>query len=259
MRKKKLNIIFSKLSIKTHISLHPQRKTQLVLDIVRSEIRVLIFNIVTKQIYLLIFSCKVDSKTKLDLIFRFLLLSSHNIIRNKLHILFPINSNYTKFQRDWGLSLLDSEDYSSLKYLIILSNSVWNASSFYHSFRLLIEHLVIKISNILIYELILTKKVPNSILEFYTIDIFLCLIYSDLLYIYLLWRNSFKSVLYSDEQSSLPKYFFSFIRKEITIKYVMLNNILYGNKFMVHELLVVRPLKLVDYLIFLLLQVFIKK
>lgn len=175
--RKNLHLIFAKISIKCHLKLSNITKTPMALDLLREEIKCVILNTVLKELrtfmVTLVQSYNLPlSKEKLDIALLLLLYGSRQKVASKLRLpefkYFKLNSYKSK----WLTKKIEIEEYP---LLICLSKEILKQDGNFQTnlLNILIENLIIKISDIVAYELVLNASTSKKLAKLYCTDPFL--------------------------------------------------------------------------------------
>lgn len=258
MKREKSNLIFYKLYIKSYLSKQELPKELFLLELIRDEIKIIVFNNVIRQFYLI--SRRLENfgagnfqlDEIIDLIFKVVFISSRNRIVKKLNFSYSKCTPYVKLKQNWIINLLESEDYEILR--IILDNLLVlkDTEISYVYLRLLIEHLVIKISNLVIYDLFLVKKLPSSIIYSCSTDCLTFLAYTNKLYSYIRIRLYFNSFIVMDKIKAFFNDFFTITRNGVTLKTIVIDNLYLNVDITFAKVIIIRSLRLFyKFLLFL--------
>jgi hypothetical protein len=199
--KTKLNILYYKIFLKFYSNMKNKTSESMSVDLLREEIKVITAIIIFAELKLILsnsyyYSKKINANLLVDTIIKFLVVSS------KRKILFRLGLNkYTSIEssNQWIIKKIQIEEYSSILNLLNLihtlesnpNNSLSLASS-------LVENLVIKLSNFMVYEIFSNKNISQVILlKWYTIDYLLFSYNVTNLKTYLYWK-SYIEITYSN-------------------------------------------------------------
>jgi hypothetical protein len=203
INKKELTTVFSKLHVKCLIGRKKSTNELVLIELLREEIGILILNSVMERLLFLFqyISIKFDIEENIDSLFRFVLLSSKNKILTKLKLFKLQNCRYRKnVMQECLLSVFEPDDYET--FLMLVNSVKCNDKQVYSNeifLRILLEHLVVKISSALVYDIFLSRKISTKALEIYSIDSLLLLSYSNKMYPYLKCNSYLKSVSYKNK------------------------------------------------------------
>lgn len=170
------------------------------LDLLREEIQILIFITISVELKLIInyiqsySTKKVDKDLFVDAIIKFLLVRSKRKILSRL----GLNTYGTlEISNQWIIKKIQIEEYSSVLNLLDSMYSTRNTNS-YNLTASLIENLVIKLSDFMVYEVFSNKNILKFIfLKWYTVDYLLFSYSLANLKTYLYWK-SYVEVTYSN-------------------------------------------------------------
>ena len=163
--KKKLSVLFYKIFLKFYSKMKNASSEPMSLDLLRREIQVFISIIVSLELKLILdnsvyyYSKKIDTNLLVDTFIKFLVISS------KRKVLYRLGLNtYTSLDNSnqWIIKKIQVEEYSSI---INLLNSLY-FMEIHETISInltvsLIENLVIKLSNVMVYEIFSSK--PQSL------------------------------------------------------------------------------------------------
>ena len=173
--KEKLNFLFYKISLKFYFRTKNLTKTPMPLDLIREEVQLLIFSTVISEVKLILNKLinlsivETNPNLVIDNTIRFIALSS------KERILCSLGLNLeTKLEdsNGWILKKIQIEEYTSILTVIELSSSYRllenNSSNLVSS---LLENVIIKIANYMVYEIFSDKEFIKTIFfKLYTSD-----------------------------------------------------------------------------------------
>lgn len=199
MTKKELNRIFYKIFLKLYSNTKNLTNISMPIDLVREEIQLFVFILVTVEVKATLISLsklhleKLNINLLLDNTIKFILLSCK---RNLLLILSLDRSNKLETSNHWILRKIQTEEYNSLITIIEFVNSPDRLKC--NSFSLmtsLIESLIIKLANYMIYELFSHGKLSEKVyIKSYTIDYLLFSYSLDNLKIYSYWKHCVENI-----------------------------------------------------------------
>lgn len=171
------------------------------LDLLREEVQLTIFTIIFIELKFILtnsyyYSKKINAHLLVDTVIKFLVVSSKRKILLRLGI-----NRYTSLEssNQWIIKKIQIEDYSSILNLLnsihTLESNNSNSLSLTAS---LVENLVIKVSNFMVYEIFSSKNIPQCVfLKWYTIDYLLFSYTLTNLKTYLYWK-SYIEITYSN-------------------------------------------------------------
>ena len=194
-----LDILFNKIILKLCTSTKNLTNSPMPLEFLREELQILVCISVALELKiifnsLLKFSLKTnDYNLFIDKLIRLLLLSSKRKLAMKLGL--EEKNNFTKLYRtnDWLIKCIEFEEYRSFITIIewIQSSKInKNERNTPKLIICLVENLVIKLSNILVFELFSTRRIPKFILSHYVVDSAMFKETLTNLKFYLYWRSS---------------------------------------------------------------------
>lgn len=198
-----LDILFNKIILKLCTSTKNLTNSPMPLEFLREEVQILVCISVALELKiifnrLLKFSLKTnDYYFLIHNLIKLLLLSSKRRVAMKLGL--EEKNNFTKLYKtnDWLIKYVEFEEYTSFITIIKWTQSLkinQNERSTPKLITCLIENLIIKLSNILVFELFSTKKIPKFILCHYVVD---SVVFKETLInikFYLYWRSSIGSI-----------------------------------------------------------------
>jgi len=253
--KKKLNILFHKIFLKFYSSMRNTTSESMSLDLIREEIQVLISTIISIELKLILGHCYPCSKRTnpnmlVDTIIKFLVISS------KRKILFRLGlDKYTNLEssNQWIIKKIQIEEYSSI---LNLWNSIYtlelNNSLHLSLTSSLIENLVIKLTNLMVYEIFSNKNISKFIfLKWYTIDYLLFSYTLTNLKTYLYWK-SYIEITYSNiKRFSTDTYPLLICTKNgIEAKRLYNRNLLYTMNSSKVQTIVSKTLNFIEYIVY---------
>lgn len=254
--KNKLNILFYKICLKFYSNMKNVTSDPMSLDLLREEIQMFISTLIFIELKLILsntlyyYSKEMDTTLLVDTIIKFLLLSS------KRKILYRLGLNkYSSLDNSnhWIIKKIQVEEYSSV---INLLNSIYlmgiseNISA--NLTTSLIENLVIKLSNFMVYEIFSSKNLSGFVfLKWYTVD-YLLFSYSLInLKTYLYWK-SYTEITYSTiKRFSTDTYPLLICTKNgIESKRLYNRNLIYNANSSKIQTILSRSLNFIEYLIY---------
>ena len=209
--KKKLNVLFYKIFLKFYSNMKNGTSEPMSLDLIREEIQIFISTIIFIELKLLLntsiyyFSTKLDTSLLVDTFIKFLVVSSKRKILCRLGL-----NRFTSLDNSnqWIIKKIQVEEYSSV---VSLLNSIYlmeiNEGVSANLTTSLIENLVIKLSNIMVYEIFSSKNFSKFVfLKWYTVD-HLLFSYSLInLKTYLYWKSYIGSTYSNIKRFSTDTY-----------------------------------------------------
>jgi hypothetical protein len=226
------------------------------LDLLREEVQILISTIIFIEFKLILnstyyyYSKKMDTTLLVDIIIKFLVVSSKRKILNRLGL-----NSYSSLENsnEWIIKKIQAEEYSSVINLlnsihllgIVESNSTNLTSS-------LIENLVIKLSNFMVYEIFSDKNLSKFIfLKWYTVD-YLLFSYSLInLKTYLYWKSYIGSTYSNIKRFSTDTYPLLICTKNgIEFKRLYNRNLIYNISSSRIQTIFSKALNFIEYIIY---------
>jgi hypothetical protein len=226
------------------------------LDLLREEVQILISTIIFIEFKLILnstyyyYSKKMDTTLLVDIIIKFLVVSSKRKILNRLGL-----NGYSSLENsnEWIIKKIQAEEYSSVINLlnsihllgIVESNSTNLTSS-------LIENLVIKLSNFMVYEIFSDKNLSKFIfLKWYTVD-YLLFSYSLInLKTYLYWKSYIGSTYSNIKRFSTDTYPLLICTKNgIEFKRLYNRNLIYNISSSRIQTIFSKALNFIEYIVY---------
>jgi hypothetical protein len=254
--KKKLNVLFYKIFLKFYLNMKNVTSEPMSLDLLREEVQILISTIIFIEFKLILnstyyyYSKKMDTTLLVDIIIKFLVVSSKRKILNRLGL-----NSYSSLENsnEWIIKKIQAEEYSSVINLlnsihllgIVESNSTNLTSS-------LIENLVIKLSNFMVYEIFSDKNLSKFIfLKWYTVD-YLLFSYSLInLKTYLYWKSYIGSTYSNIKRFSTDTYPLLICTKNgIEFKRLYNRNLIYNISSSRIQTIFSKALNFIEYIIY---------
>jgi hypothetical protein len=199
MNKKQLNHIFYKILLKLYSNTKNLTSTKMPIDLVREEVYLLVLILITLEVKVTVLSLsklqleKIDFNILIDNAIKSVLLSCK---QNIFLILSLDKSNKLEASNHWILRKIQIEEYSCLITIIKSVNSTNQLR--YNSFTLvtsLIESLIIKLANYMVYELFSNGKLSEkTYLKSYAIDYLLFSYNLDNLKTYSYWKYCLEKI-----------------------------------------------------------------
>lgn len=252
---------FIKIYLKIHLGKKYSNNEFLFLDLIRDEIKIIVLTTVTKEFDFLLNKIKGNPyiDETIDLLFKLIILSAKNKILTKLKLQPPKSVHNTNIKKNWVLSMIGFEDYIAFSFLLTsltYKNSKTNNLQTL-ALKLLLEHLILKISDLLIYDIFVTKKIELKLLTIYSIDELLIMSYSTKVTPYLTWNIYIKSIVPADKYMDVSIKILTFAKTGIIKRTSIIENP-YSNMKLSH-FIINRPLKLIERMLFSILHVLAKK
>ena len=254
--KNKLNVLFYKIFLKFYSNMKNITSEPMSLDLLREEIQLLISTIIFIELKLILnhtafyWSKKIDTTLLVDTIIKFLVVSS------KQKILYRLGLNkHTSLDNSnqWIIKRIQIEEYSSIINLLhsIYSMEV-NTSNSASLTTTLIENLVIKLSNFMVYEIFSSKNISKFVfLKWYTVD-YLLFSYSLVnLKTYVYWKSYIESTYSNIKRFSTDTYPLLICTKNgIESKRLYNRNLIYTGNFSKIQTILSKSLNFIEYIIY---------
>nr|BDA97247.1 hypothetical protein [Cryptomonas curvata] len=199
--KTKLNILFYKIFLKFYSNMKNKTSEPMSVDLLREEVQLITSIIIFAELKLILsnsyyYSKKINANLLVDTIIKFLVVSS------KRKILFRLGLNkHTSLEssNQWIIKKIQIEEYSSILNLLNLIHTLEsNPNNSLSLTSSLVENLVIKLSNFMVYEVFSNRNISQLILlKWYTIDYLLFSYNVTNLKTYLYWK-SYIEITYSN-------------------------------------------------------------
>jgi hypothetical protein len=252
--KKKLNVLFYKIFLKFYSNMKNVTSEPMSLDLLREEIQMFISTIILIELKLILdnsvhyYSKRIDSTILVDTIIKFLLISSKRKILCRLGL-----NRYTSLENSnqWIIKKIQIEEYSSIVNLL---NSIYsieisesNSASLTTS---LIENLVIKLSNFMVYEIFSSKNISKFVfLKWYTVDYLLFSYSLTNLKTYLYWKSYIESTYSNIKRFSTDTYPLLICTKNgIESKRLYNRNLIYNTNSSKIQTILSKSLNFIEYL-----------
>jgi hypothetical protein len=199
--KTKLNILFYKIFLKFYSNMKNKTSEPMSVDLLREEVQLITSIIIFTELKLILsnsyyYSKKINANLLVDTIIKFLVVSS------KRKILYRLGLNtHTSLEssNQWIIKKIQIEEYSSILNLLNLIHTLEsNPNNSLSLTSSLVENLVIKLSNFMVYEIFSNRNISQLIfLKWYTIDYLLFSYNVTNLKTYLYWK-SYIEITYSN-------------------------------------------------------------
>lgn len=252
--KKKLNILFYKIFLKFYGNMKNVTSESMSLDLIREEIQVFISIIICIELKVILdnsiyyYSKRIDTNVLVDTLIKILIVSS------KRKILYRLGLNkYTSLDNsnEWIIKKIQVEEYSSILNLLNSIYSMEISDSISASLTTsLIENLVIKLSNVMVYEIFSSKNISKFVfLKWYTVD-YLLFSYSLLnLKTYLYWKSYIESTYSNIKRFSTDTYPLLICTKNgIESKRLYNRNLIYNTNSSKIQTILSKSLNFIEYL-----------
>jgi hypothetical protein len=252
--KKKLNILFYKIFLKFYGNMKNSTSESMSLDLLRKEVQIFISIMIFRELKLILentsyyYSKSIDTNILVDTIIKIVVVSS------KRKILYRLGLNkHTSLDNSnqWIIKKIQVEEYSSIVNLL---NSIYlrdvreiTSASLTTS---LIENLVIKLSNFMVYEIFSSKNISKFVfLKWYTVD-YLLFSYSLLnLKTYLYWKSYIESTYSNIKRFSTDTYPLLICTKNgIESKRLYNRNLIYNTNSSKIQMILSKCLNFIEYL-----------
>jgi|LauGreDrversion4_2_1035121.scaffolds.fasta_scaffold01542_18 hypothetical protein len=171
-----LNSVINKILIKVSLNTTNKNNYPLSLSLLKEEIQKIIITYVTIEFNVLFYSLSktspknINNKVLMDIIFKILLISSKKKISLRLSISKDIKLTKLNSFNSWLIKDIEVQEYN---LFIFILNSLKPSSKKKNSFLLaesLIENFIIKLSDIIVYELCHEPRFSMTFLIEYTTD-----------------------------------------------------------------------------------------
>ena len=252
--KKKLNILFYKIFLKFYGNMKNATSESMSLDLIREEIQVFISIMISIELKLILkntsyyYSKSIDTNLLVDTVIKIVIVSS------KRKILYRLGLNtYTSLDNsnEWIIKKIQVEEYSSIVNLLNSIYSMEISDSISASLTTsLIENLVIKLSNFMVYEIFSSKSISKFVfLKWYTVD-YLLFSYSLLnLKTYLYWKSYIESTYSNIKRFSTDTYPLLICTKNgIESKRLYNRNLIYNTNSSKIQTILSKSLNFIEYL-----------
>jgi hypothetical protein len=252
--KKKLNILFYKIFLKFYGNMQNSTSESMSLDLLREEVQILISIIICIELKLILdntsyyYSKSIDTNILVDTIIKIVVVSSKRKILYRLGL-----NNHTSLDNSnqWIIKKIQVEEYSSILNLLnsIYSMDIRETTSASLTTSL-IENLVIKLSNFMVYEIFSSKNISKFVfLKWYTVD-YLLFSYSLLnLKTYLYWKSYIESTYSNIKRFSTDTYPLLICTKNgIESKRLYNRNLIYSTNSSKIQTILSKCLNFIEYL-----------
>ena len=252
--KKKLNILFYKIFLKFYGNMQNSTSESMSLDLLREEVQILISIIICIELKLILdntsyyYSKSIDTNILVDTIIKIVVVSSKRKILYRLGL-----NNHTSLDNSnqWIIKKIQVEEYSSILNLLnsIYSMDIRETTSASLTTSL-IENLVIKLSNFMVYEIFSSKNISKFVfLKWYTVD-YLLFSYSLLnLKTYLYWKSYIESTYSNIKRFSTDTYPLLICTKNgIESKRLYNRNLIYNTNSSKIQMILSKCLNFIEYL-----------
>jgi hypothetical protein len=252
--KQKLNFLFYKISLKFYSHTKNLTRTPMPLDLIREEVQLLIFITVTIELKLILIKLTdlslrgISPNLLIDNSIRFLVLSSKEKLLRSLG--FTLQTKL-ETSNTWMLKKIQIEEYTSILTILKFSTSSRllenNSSNLLIS---LLENIIIKIVNYMIYEIFSDKKFVKTIFfKLYTSDYLLFSYNLTNLKTYLYWKFYVENIYLNIKRFSTDTYPLIVCTKHGLEAKRLYNKELYVNFYASNlQKLLSRSLDFIDYL-----------
>lgn len=252
--KKKLSFLFYKINLKFYSNTKNLTKTSMPIDLLREEIQLLIFVIVTTELKLILIKISelaltgISPNLLIDSSIRFLTLSSKQKILRAL----GLNSKTTlEKANSWLLKKIQIEEYTSIFTIVKLTSSTRLLENTCNNLLIsLIENVIIKITNYMVYEIFSDRKFSKTIFfKLYTSDYMLFSYNLTNLKTYLYWKYYIENIYLNIKRFSTDTYPLIICTKYGLEEKRLYNKELYTNFYSSNlQKLLSKSLDFIDYL-----------
>ena len=252
--KKKLNILFYKIFLKFYGNMKNSTSESMSLDLLRKEVQIFISIMIFRELKLILentsyyYSKSIDTNILVDTIIKIVVVSSKRKILYRLGL-----NNHTSLDNSnqWIIKKIQVEEYSSILNLLnsIYSMDIRETTSASLTTSL-IENLVIKLSNFMVYEIFSSKNISKFVfLKWYTVD-YLLFSYSLLnLKTYLYWKSYIESTYSNIKRFSTDTYPLLICTKNgIESKRLYNRNLIYNTNSSKIQTILSKSLNFIEYL-----------
>jgi hypothetical protein len=253
--KEKLNILFYKTFLKFYSNMKNVTSEPMSLALLREEIQVFISTMILIELKVLLnnliyyYSKKIDTSLLVDTFIKFLVISS------KRKILYRLGLNrYSNLDNSnqWIIKKIQVEEYSSIVNLLNLIYSREITESISANLTAsLVENLVIKLSNVMVYEIFSSKNLSKFVfLKWYTVDYLLFSYSLTNLKTYLYWKSYVESTYSNIKRFSTDTYPLLICTKNgIESKRLYNRNLIYNTNSSKIQTILSNSLNFIEYLI----------
>nr|BDA99257.1 hypothetical protein [Cryptomonas sp. NIES-3952] len=252
--KKKLNFLFYKINLKFYSNTKNLTKTAMPVDLLREEIQVIIFVIVTIKLKSILIKISelalvgISPNLVIDSSVKFLTLSS----KQKIFRMLGLNSKTTlEGANNWLLKKIQIEEYTPIFTIVKLSSSSHLVDNTYNNLLMsLLENVIIKITNYMVYEIFSDKQFSKTIFfKLYTADYLLFSYNLINLKTYLYWKYYIENIYLNIKRFSTDTYPLIICTKHGLEEKRLYNKDLYLNFYSSNlQKLLSKSLDFVDYL-----------
>lgn len=224
----------------------------MAIDLLREEVKSLVLNSVLNEVRVLILSLIRSSSHKLtgehtDIVILLLLLWSKKSIFHKLRL-----SELQCFEpnRSWLLKAIEADDYPFLGFLD-LSTHKYYGGEYNNVAVILIENLVIKISNVIAYQLISNEQVSNTFLKLYSTDSVLVRVDMKNMKSYLGYESYLNFIFLNLKKYYTHTYYINIMTKYgLVTKEVYIDELPYKVKSSLFEVFIIKCTDWINFLLF---------
>ncbi len=253
--KKKLNILFYTIFLKFYSNIKNVTSEPMSLGLLREEIQIFVSILILIELKLFLdnviyyYSKKIATSLLVDTFIKFLVISSKRKILYRLGI---TRSNSLDKSNQWIIKKIQVEEYSSIVNLLNLIYSMEiNESISANLTASLIENLVIKLSNVMVYEIFSSKNLSKFVfLKWYTVDYLLFSYSLTNLKTYLYWKSYVESTYSNIKRFSTDTYPLLVCTKNgIESKRLYNRNLIYTTNSSKIQAILSNSLNFIEYLI----------
>ena len=253
--KKKLNVLFYKIFLKFYSNIKNVTSEPMSLGLLREEIQIYICTVILIELKLFLdnvvyyYSKKIATSLLVDTFIKFLVVSSKRKILHRLGL-----NRYSVLDNSnqWIIKKIQVEEYSSIVNLLNLIYSMEINENISASLTAsLIENLVIKLSNVMVYEIFSSKNISKFVfLKWYTIDYLLFSYSLTNLKTYLYWKSYVESTYSNIKRFSTDTYPLLVCTKNgIESKRLYNRNLIYNTNSSKIQAILSNCLNFIEYLI----------
>jgi len=253
--KKSLNVLFYKILLKFYSNMKNVTSEPMSLGLLREEVQIVVSTMILIELKLLLdniiyyYSKKIATSVLVDTFIKFLVVSSKRKILYRLGL-----NSYSSLEtsNQWIIKKIQVEEYSSILNLL---NSIYcmeiSESISANLTASLIENLVIKLSNVMVYEIFSSRNLSKFVfLKSYTVDYLLFSYSLTNLKTYLYWKSSIENIYSNIKRFSTDTYPLLICTKNgIESKRLYNRNLIYNKDSSKIQAILSNFLNFIDYLI----------
>jgi len=171
-RKKTLKVIFAKVYIKCHLRMRNMTKKPMALDLLREEIQAVILNVVLNEVEAFMVTVSRSAILKftnehIDIVIVLLLCGSTQKVAYKLNL--PRFTYFEVNNSTWSTKNIEMEQYPLLAFLNV-STIKQDMICYTNVLTILTENLIIKLSDIIAYQLFSHTHISPDLIKCYCGD-----------------------------------------------------------------------------------------